>query len=858
MVPRWLPGSVAVVVLLGVQAPVASAAPTRPFRFVFAEDAGAPIAGHPVPARGRSALPIHPDAYTRAKASANARAHGQPFRDPLATESSGGTSVSATAADATVGPSWDGQFQEDLTPPDPTGAVGPNSYIQLTNLRFGIYDRNGGVISEGTMEELSGLFGGSLTDPQILWDPDTGLFYYLILDVSTNTFGIGWSRNANPQSPADFCQYVADYGYGFDIPDYPKLGTSDDFLLIGSNVFGFFGLLGYLGSDLAWLDKPPAGPLASCPDPSGFNGGKFTAIRNPDNSFATTPVPAIQTDTSGNGWVVAIPDPTVGGADSLTVFRVTKVGANASLSPGQSIPVPFFDVPANAPQQGTPALLDTLDARLTHAVSALDPAYGPNAVWTSHAVFGGAGAEVRWYEIDPMTGSILQSGTVSDPALSVWNGAVSSDRAVGPSGSAFGSNMVVGVNTSSPSTHSAVQFVYKMGSAPQSGFVLVKQSPGPNEDFSCSPCRWGDYSAARPDPLDVSGTAGTVWLSNEWNVASIDPDGVDWRTRNWAVALEAAPNNPPTAEADGPYGGTEDAAVAFSAAGSSDPDGDALTYTWDFGDGTAPVSTSSPAVSHTYLWGGSFTVTLTVSDGNGGSASDTATATVSEINDVPTADPNGPYQGVEGTAITFNGAGSFDFDNQDGTPANDQPLTYEWDFGDGTSASPASPTITHTYAAAGTYTVTLMVNDGVAGSAQQTTAAVSAPGDPNGMYVWNIAFESRLRGRGGQKHDERILVSVRRDSDADGVGESTDAVVPSASVTVVLTGPSGGTFSGTTDLNGTFRTGWISNLPNGAYVAEVTGLTHSTYTWQGSLDPTTNDADGDGDGLPDQTHAIPH
>jgi len=95
-------------------------------------------------------------------------------------------------------------------------------------------------------------------------------------------------------------------------------------------------------------------------------------------------------------------------------------------------------------------------------------------------------------------------------------------------------------------------------------------------------------------------------------VATVDPDGVDWRTRNWAVALEAAPNNPPTAEANGPYSGAEDAVVTFSSAGSSDPEGDSLTYTWDFGDGTPPVSTTSTIVSHPYLWGGAFTATLTV------------------------------------------------------------------------------------------------------------------------------------------------------------------------------------------------------------------------------------------------------
>jgi parallel beta-helix repeat protein len=53
--------------------------------------------------------------------------------------------------------------------------------------------------------------------------------------------------------------------------------------------------------------------------------------------------------------------------------------------------------------------------------------------------------------------------------------------------------------------------------------------------------------------------------------------------------------------------------VNFSAYGSVDPDGSPLTYSWDFGDGSAPANGYN--VSHTYTTGGTFTVTLTVSDG---------------------------------------------------------------------------------------------------------------------------------------------------------------------------------------------------------------------------------------------------
>jgi hypothetical protein len=62
-------------------------------------------------------------------------------------------------------------------------------------------------------------------------------------------------------------------------------------------------------------------------------------------------------------------------------------------------------------------------------------------------------------------------------------------------------------------------------------------------------------------------------------------------------------------------GGTH---VTFSASGS-DPDGDPLTYTWDFGDGTTD---RGPSLFHVFYDEGQFRVTLTVSDGRGGMATD--------------------------------------------------------------------------------------------------------------------------------------------------------------------------------------------------------------------------------------------
>lgn len=54
--------------------------------------------------------------------------------------------------------------------------------------------------------------------------------------------------------------------------------------------------------------------------------------------------------------------------------------------------------------------------------------------------------------------------------------------------------------------------------------------------------------------------------------------------------------------------------IGFSGLGSVDPDGDLLTYSWDFGDSSAQAL--GEQVSHVYTAGGTYTVTLTVSDGS--------------------------------------------------------------------------------------------------------------------------------------------------------------------------------------------------------------------------------------------------
>jgi len=174
-------------------------------------------------------------------------------------------------------------------------------------------------------------------------------------------------------------------------------------------------------------------------------------------------------------------------------------------------------MPPSAPQKGTVNTLDTLDGRLTNAQQAIDPTNGKAYLYTQQAVAGGAGAEVRWYKINPKK-LTAKTHFISDSKLYVFDGVVSTDRLVKGSTTAFGDSVIAGFSTSSPTDFQAVQMVSLIGSGTQSGLVLVKQSATFDDDFTCPPvCRWGDYAAATPDPSADPGAAhGAVWLASTW------------------------------------------------------------------------------------------------------------------------------------------------------------------------------------------------------------------------------------------------------------------------------------------------------------------------------------------------------
>jgi pimeloyl-ACP methyl ester carboxylesterase len=83
---------------------------------------------------------------------------------------------------------------------------------------------------------------------------------------------------------------------------------------------------------------------------------------------------------------------------------------------------------------------------------------------------------------------------------------------------------------------------------------------------------------------------------------------------SYAITIHGNRNRDPVASIGGPYSGQQGAKLRFDASGTTDPDGDALTFEWDFGDG---AKAAGEVAEHAYAVTGLFTATLTVRDARG-------------------------------------------------------------------------------------------------------------------------------------------------------------------------------------------------------------------------------------------------
>ena len=301
---------------------------------------------------------------------------------------------------------------------------------------------------------------------------------------------------------------------------------------------------------------------------------------------------------------------------------------------------------------------------------------------------------------------------------------------------------------------------------------------------------------------DVEGTYTATLIVNDGMVDSA-PDSAT------ITAQLVVVNTPPVANAGMDQTVTVGDTVTLDGSGSTDADGDPLTYSWMLAApaGSTAVLSDPTAVAPTFVADveGMYTATLIVNDGMDDSAPDSATITaqIVVVNTPPVANAGADQTVNVGDTVTLDGSGS--------TDADGDPLTYSWTLttvpaGSGATLT-GNATVNPTFVAdvAGDYVAQLIVNDGMDDSAPDTVMITASAVPPvNTPPVANAGLDQTVTV------GDTVALDGSGSSDADG-----DPLTYSWTLTTVPAG-SGATLVGANTMNPTF----VADVA-GDYVAQL-------------------------------------
>ena len=256
-----------------------------------------------------------------------------------------------------------------------------------------------------------------------------------------------------------------------------------------------------------------------------------------------------------------------------------------------------------------------------------------------------------------------------------------------------------------------------VGAPPPGSYQLLWTFGDGTQGSGLSP----EHAYTKPGTYDVYTYLNSINPSNFFDSATIQ-------------VVSSLPSKPPIVKVVtsgtviGPGG-----VISFDASGSHSQDGSKLTYLWNFNDGH---TASGPVVKYAFAQfdpAGKWFVGLTVTDGRGAR---TYTAIhIQIVSQLPTAAISTSLSTIGTNApVTFDASGS----TAPSVPAGDQIVSYRWNFGDGTpTVTTTSPTVTHKFTRAGTFTVTVEAIDqqGAPGQKSRAITVVAVTGN-SGFPSW--------------------------------------------------------------------------------------------------------------------------
>lgn len=399
---------------------------------------------------------------------------------------------------ASVGASW--------TPPDTTGDVGPNHYVQMVNSHFQIYNKSGVSIA-GPFAINSLWTGSSQTacrnnndgDPIVLYDSLADRWMLSQFVVSTKNQCIAISQTPDPTGAYHLYQFSVGPGY-----DYPKFGAWPD---------GYYMSQNSTGNPVFVFERAKMLTGATAKSFSISTGSSNFVL--PADLDGSTPPPA-----GAPNYIY-----TMNSSNQLRMWALTtdwNNTANSTLTalPNITLSAYNFDVCGTSwdciPQQGTTQKVDAIGewpmVRLVYRNFGTHETLLGNFTVSLGDFANHAG--IRWFELRKTTGNwtLYQNGTVGPDSHHRWMGSIAMDK---------DGNIGLGYSVSSGSMYPAVRYTGRLATdAP--GTMQTEASFIEGTGSQSGSNRWGDYSSMGIDPADDC----TFWYTNEYLLA-----GGQWRTR---------------------------------------------------------------------------------------------------------------------------------------------------------------------------------------------------------------------------------------------------------------------------------------------------------------------------------------
>jgi hypothetical protein len=395
------------------------------------------------------------------------------------------------------------------TPTDPTGAIGPEHYMNSWNSSFRIWDREGNPLTNAA--SLANIWPGqTLGDPIIFYDRYAERFVITQFRQGPNGFLIGVCQGPDPINDGWFTYEFPSGSF----PDYPKFSVWSDGYYITSNknsgTAGTSEVVYALERDKMIVGDPSA-QIVGFPLPGITTSGFFSPLGF-NCSGPELPPP-------GNAPIIYMQDDVWFGVnvDHLKIWNInvnwTTPGSSTISTAQQLNTTPYdglFDGGSfsNLPQPAG-GDIDALQATIMYmAQYRRFPDY--NVVVLNHVVDLDGGddlAGIRWYELrqendgDPWT--IFQEGTYVQPdGHSAFSGSICMDS---------NGNIGLAYTVVSESIFPGLRYTGRFASDPPGQMTLAEESFGEGNQINPS-TRYGDYSQMTIDPLDDK----TFWHIGEY------------------------------------------------------------------------------------------------------------------------------------------------------------------------------------------------------------------------------------------------------------------------------------------------------------------------------------------------------